>query len=580
MLNADIATLDAPFRSLSAFSFSASDLRIHAREEAGLLNKIKTHRPRLRSEWLSILTTVYLLFFLNATFWDKSFLYLKGQGFALVALAIGLLAAFVALTVTFSAKYLIKPALIFMVLASVASAWFMDRFSVIIDTEMIRNALETNRAEAGHLITGAFVLHIILFGVLPSLFIAWVEVIHRAILKKVMVNLVIIVPSLLVFAGAGLSNGGTFIFSTREHRDWFRTLNPIFPVGSAASFLVDQSREQSIILQPIGTDAKVADALPSADRRPRVTIVVVGETARAQNFQLGGYARETNPELTKRDIIYFKDTSSCGTATAVSVPCMFSVYDRKDYSHAKALATENLVDVLSHAGIKTEWWDNNTGDKHVADRIKKTDLFKSNDLRFCDGGECLDQILVDGLDAWLDKVNGDAVLVLHQLGNHGPAYYLRYPEEFRKFMPDCRSADFDTCTPETITNAYDNGLLYTDHILAEVIDTLSAHGDRLDTAMIYMSDHGESLGENGLYPHGAPYMFAPTQQTHVPFVLWISPGLQQSTRIEKPCLAAKADVPHSHDNLFHSVLGLMQVKTQVHDPALDIFAACRDGVSS
>ncbi|PLU32699.1 phosphoethanolamine transferase, partial [Sinorhizobium medicae] len=108
MLNADIATLDAPFRSLSAFSFSASDLRIHAREEAGLLNKIKTHRPRLRSEWLSILTTVYLLFFLNATFWDKSFLYLKGQGFALVALAIGLLAAFVALTVTFSAKYLIK----------------------------------------------------------------------------------------------------------------------------------------------------------------------------------------------------------------------------------------------------------------------------------------------------------------------------------------------------------------------------------------------------------------------------------------------------------------------------------------
>ncbi|PLU31433.1 phosphoethanolamine transferase, partial [Sinorhizobium medicae] len=173
-------------------------------------------------------------------------------------------------------------------------------------------------------------------------------------------------------------------------------------------------------------DAEVADALPSADRRPRVTIVVVGETARAQNFQLGGYARETNSELKRRDIIYFKDTSSCGTATAVSVPCMFSVYGRKDYSHAKALATENLVDVLRRAGIKTEWWDNNTGDKHVADRIKKTDLFKSNDLRFCDGGECLDQILVDGLDAWLDKVNGDAVLVLHQLGNHGPAYYLRY----------------------------------------------------------------------------------------------------------------------------------------------------------
>ncbi|WP_245408059.1 phosphoethanolamine--lipid A transferase [Rhizobium sp. TH135] len=553
---------------------------MHARKEAGLSKTLLKFRPRLRSEWLSILTAVYLLFFMNGTFWGKSFHYLQGQGFALVALAVGLLAAFVALTVTVSAKYLIKPALILMVITSVASAWFMDRFGVIIDTEMIRNAAETNAAEAGHLMTGAFVLHIGLFGILPSLLIAWVEVVHRPILKKLMVNLMIIAPSLLIFAGAGLSNSGTFIFSTREHRDWIRTLNPIFPVGSATSFLIGRSREQAIVLQPIGTDAMVADALPAAGRRPRVTIIVVGETARAQNFQLGGYERPTNPQLSKRDITYFSDTSSCGTATAVSVPCMFSVYGRRDYSHAKALATEDLMDVLTHAGIKTEWWDNNTGDKHVADRIQKTDFFKSNDPRFCHGGECLDQILVDGLDAWLDKVDGDAVLVLHQLGNHGPAYYLRYPEEFRKFVPDCRSADFDACTPETIRNAYDNALLYTDHILSEVIDKLSAHAKTLDTAMIYMSDHGESLGENGLYLHGAPYMFAPTEQTHVPFVLWTSPDLRQSTGIDKPCLTSKAASPHSHDNLFHSVLGLMQVKTTVYDPALDIFAACRSGVSS
>lgn len=537
-------------------------------------------KPRMRSEWLSILTAVYLLFFMNGTFWDKSSVYLDGHVFALVALGIGLMAAFVALMVTFSAKYLIKPAIIFLVLAGVASGWFMDRYGVIIDSEMIRNAMETNRAEAGHLITGAFILHMLLFGLLPSLFVAWVEVVHRPILKKVAVNLMIILLCLLIFALAGLSNSGTFIFSTRQHRDWFRTLNPIIPVGSAAAFLIGQTREQNIVVQPLGTDAKVVKDVPAVHRKPRATIVVVGETARATNFQLGGYARETNPELSRRDIVYFDDTSSCGTATAVSVPCMFSVYGRKDYSHAKALATENLMDVLKHAGVKTVWWDNNTGDKHVADRIQKTEFFKSNDTRFCSGGECLDQILVDGLDAWLDKVDGDAVLVLHQLGNHGPAYYLRYPEEFRKFLPDCRSVDFDTCTPETIANAYDNALLYTDHILSEVIDKLGAHGDRLDTAMIYMSDHGESLGENGLYLHGAPYMFAPKEQTHVPFVLWTSPGLLQSTAIDKPCLSAKADAPHSHANLFHSVLGLMQVTTEVYDPALDIFAACRNGVSS
>ncbi len=537
-------------------------------------------RPRMRSEWLCILTAVYLLIFMNGTFWDKSSVFLKGDALALFALGTGLLAGFIALTVTFSAKYVIKPVLIVVLLASVGGAWFMDRFGVIIDGEMIRNAMETNQAEAGHLITSAFILHMVLFGLLPALFIVLVDIVHRPILKKVAVNLMIILSCLVVFGLAGLSNSGSFIFNIREHRDWFRTLNPVFPMASAAGYFIGESKEQAIIVQPLGADAKVADDLIAGRRKPRVTVVVVGETARAQNFQLGGYARETNPELSKRDIVYFNNTSSCGTATAVSVPCMFSVYGRNDYSHAKALATEDLVDVLSHAGIKTEWWDNNTGDKHVADRIKKTELFKSNDPRFCDGGECLDQILVDGLDAWLEKIDGDAVLVLHQLGNHGPAYYLRYPEAYRKFMPDCRSVDFDTCTPETIANAYDNALLYTDHILSEVIDKLGTHGDRLDTAMIYMSDHGESLGENGLYLHGAPYMFAPTQQTHVPFVLWMSPGLRQSSGIDTSCLASGADAPHSHDNLFHSVLGLMQVETEVRDPALDIFSACRTGASS
>jgi lipid A ethanolaminephosphotransferase len=534
----------------------------------------------MRSEWLSILAAVYLLFFMNVTFWNKSVVILKGDMPALIALGIGLLTAFIALTVTFSAKYAIKPALIILIMSSVAAAWFMDRFGVIIDKEMIRNAMETNKAEAGHLITSAFILHMVLYGLLPSLFIAATDIVHRPILKKVGVNLMIILPCLIAFGLAGLSNSGTFIFNSREHREWFRTLNPIFPILSTAGYFIGQSKEQNIVVQPLGADARVVDGVAAGQRKPRVTIVVVGETARAANFQLGGYPRETNPELSKRDILYFSDTSSCGTATAVSVPCMFSVYGREEYSHAKALATENLMDVLAHAGIMTEWWDNNTGDKSVADRTKKTEFFNSNDPRYCSGGECLDQIMVDGLDAWLDKVNGDAVLVLHQLGNHGPAYYLRYPEEFRKFTPDCRSVDFDSCTPETITNAYDNALLYTDHILSEVIDKLDARGQRLDTAMIYMSDHGESLGENGLYLHGAPYMFAPKEQTHVPFVLWTSPGLRQSTGIDVPCLSNNTDAPHSHDNLFHSVLGLMQAKTDVYNPELDIFAACRNGVSS
>lgn len=545
-----------------------------------MLKTLVTLRPSLRSEWLSIAVAAYLLIFMNATFWQKSVDDLGGQHFALAALGLGLLSGFIALLVAFSAKYVIKPFLILMILSSTIAAWFMDRFGVIIDREMIRNAIETNSAEAGHLLTSAFVLHVLLFGVLPSILIARTRVLHRPILKKIGVNLLVAVACLFTLTGSALTSSGTFIFAIRQHRDWFRTLNPIFPIASATGFALKATAEQNVVIEPLGTDARVEDGLAGGNRRPRVLIVVLGETARAQNFQLAGYRRETNPQLAKQDVISFKDTSSCGTTTAVSVPCMFSVYEHSDYSHLKGLSTETLMDVLAHAGIRAEWWDNNTGDKKVAARIPKKELFKSADTRYCTHGECLDDILLDGLDGWLDAVGTDAVLVLHQLGNHGPAYYLRYPEAYRKFVPDCRTVEFDDCTPQMIVNAYDNALLYTDHIVSSVIDKLRAREARLDGAMIYISDHGESLGENGLYLHGAPYMLAPEVQTKVPFVLWTAPRFGQSIGLDKDCLVKQAGSPHSHDNLFHSVLGMMNVTTKVHDPGLDIFAGCRRGMSS
>lgn len=536
---------------------------------------IATLRPRIRSEVLSAVVAAYLLFGLNATFWQKSLAYLDGQYPALAALALGLLSGFIALCVAFSTKYLIKPFLILLILSSATASWSMDRFGVIIDREMIRNGVETNSAEVSHLITPGLIFYLLFFGVLPSLLVIWVRVRHRPILNKVGINLLVIVPCVMALGGSALVGSRPFLFNSRQHQDWFRTLNPIFPVASAIDFALRATAERNIVLQPLGTDARVTDALPSAERRPRATVLIVGETARAQNFQLDGYQRPTNPELSKRDVTYFKDTSSCGTATAVSVPCMFSVYGRADYTHSKALATETLMDVLSHAGIKVEWWDNNTGDKNVAARIARKELFKSQDPRFCKDGECLDDILLADLDHWLDALQSDAVLVLHQLGNHGPAYYLRYPESYRKFLPDCRTVEFRDCSNEMIVNAYDNALLYTDHIIASVIDKLEARQDRLDSAVIYMSDHGESLGESGLYLHGAPYMVAPEVQTRIPFVFWTNGHFENPLGLNKTCLAETAGLPRSHDNLFHTVLGMMNVSTDVYDPQLDILAGCR-----
>ena len=539
------------------------------------LRKLETLRPTIRSEVLSAGVAVYLLFVMNGTFWQKSANYLDGQPLALTALALGLVAGFIALCLAFSTKYVIKPFLILLILTSALASWAMDRFGVIVDREMIRNGVETNSAEAAHLMTSGLLLYLLLFGLLPSLLVIWVRVRHRPILSKVGMNLLVIVPCVIVLAGSAMVGSRPFLFNSRQHQDWFRTLNPIFPIASAIDFAFRATEEQSIVLQPLGTDAKVADALPSAGRNPRVTVIVVGETARAQNFQLSGYPRTTNPELSKRDIIYFNNTSSCGTATAVSVPCMFSVYDHAAYTHSKALGTETLMDVLAHAGIKVEWWDNNTGDKNVAERVPRRELFKSQDPRFCKDGECLDDILLADLDQWLDGLKTDTVLVLHQLGDHGPAYYLRYPEHYRKFMPDCRTVEFRDCSNEMIVNAYDNALLYTDHIIASVIDKLEARQDRLDTAMIYMSDHGESLGENGLYLHGAPYMLAPAVQTRIPFVFWTSGHFDSSIGLNRACLAETAGAPRSHDNLFHTVLGMMNVRTKVYDQGLDILAGCR-----
>jgi lipid A ethanolaminephosphotransferase len=529
-------------------------------------------RPQVGSVTVSIVTALYILTVLNQTFWGKADDYLSGQTTALVVLAIGLGAAYIALCVSISVRYLTKPLLMMFILAAAASGWFMDRFGVIVDTEMIRNASDTSGPEAGHLITPAFVSHMLLFGILPCLILIWIKISHRHFFKKVGYNLAVILPCLLVFFGAAYSQAGTFAFAIRQHRDWFYTLNPLFPIGSTVKFAMGSSKELGVVVQPRGEDARVADSGTKTPRKPRVTIIVVGETARAESFQLGGYERATNPELSKEDIIYFKQTTSCGTATAVSVPCMFSGLGHSEYSHAKGLASENLMDVLTHAGIRAEWWDNNTGSKNVADRIPYKQLFQSQDPRFCDSGECKDEILLDQLDNWLNAVDHDAVLVLHQLGSHGPAYYARYPDAFRTFQPDCRSSEFSACHRLDIINAYDNSILYTDHVLATIIHKLKAQEARLAPAMLYMSDHGESLGEKGLFLHGAPWVVAPSQQTHIPFVLWL--GEEAQAKTARVCWAVQSNEPQSHDNLFHTVLGLMNVTTKVRDRTKDLFATC------
>jgi Predicted membrane-associated, metal-dependent hydrolase len=312
-----------------------------------------------------------------------------------------------------------------------------------------------------------------------------------------------------------------------------------------------------------------------------VLVLVIGETARAANFSLLGYARETNPELAKASVIAFSNVTSCGTSTEVSVPCMFSPWGRGNYDERRIRNSEGLLDVLAHAGYVVKWLDNQSGCKDVCKGagVEYEKMAPASAPDLCDATECHDEILVRRLASELKQVNRNTVFVLHMMGNHGPAYFQRYPAAFRRFLPDCATAELRKCSREEVVNAYDNAILYTDHVLAQLIGTLTQEPRHLDSAMIYVSDHGESLGEHGLYLHGIPYAIAPDLQTHVPMVVWVSRQVVASGDVDESCLRHKSQAALSHDNLFHSALGFLDVQTQAYQPALDIFDGCRGGVT-
>jgi lipid A ethanolaminephosphotransferase len=346
-------------------------------------------------------------------------------------------------------------------------------------------------------------------------------------------------------------------------------------LGASFGYLNEQLVSAQRPFVAIGEDARRGQGWANHTRKS-LTVLVVGESARAENFGILGYGRDTTPNLSKENgLIAFTDVHSCGTETAVSVPCMFSNMGRKDYSATKAKNEEGLLDVLKHAGLSVIWRDNQSGCKGTCDRVTLQDVSNLKDPVLCANSECRDEILLQGLQGFIEHLDQDTVLVLHQMGSHGPEYFKRYPKAFEKFTPVCQSNALNDCSRESIVNGYDNTLLYTDHVLSSLIDILRTHQASVDTAMVYLSDHGESLGEYNLFLHGTPYLLAPDQQKHVPMLIWLSDTYKESFAVNTGCLQEKRNATLSQDNLFHSMLGLLQVTTQVYNPSLDIFAGCR-----
>jgi lipid A ethanolaminephosphotransferase len=533
----------------------------------------KIGRPRLGPLALNAGVATFIMAACNRTFWSVGADIFAGNALDLVVFGGAIWGLTLLIVSLFGPGRLQKPVLVFMLILSAITSYYMDTFGTVIDREMIQNAMTTTVTEAKHLVTRDFLIHVVLFGVLPALVVLWVQIVRRGPVRTAAAWVGTVAMAFALFVGLLLTDFKTYSAVLREQKQLAMSYQPGAPLSGTFRYVKMVMRSQNTEVAALGLDA-VKGPIAVSGRKPMLTVLVAGETARAQSFGLNGYERDTTPELAARNVINFSDVSSCGTATAVSLPCMFSNFTRSNYSHERGLATENLLDVLHHAGVAVQWWDNNTGDKGIAARVEMTSVTNSADPVFCAKGECEDAIFLDRLDQLAATITEDTVVVIHQIGSHGPAYYLRYPEGFEPFAPACQSAEFAKCSVEEIRNAYDNTIAYTDRVLGQMIDILAA-SDRVDGALLYISDHGESLGEGGLFLHGAPYFVAPETQTQVPMVMWLSQDFKKASAIDEACIRARAEQPLSQDNLFHTVLGLMDIRTSVRDEELNLLAGCR-----
>lgn len=561
-------------RRSSSF-FSAAEI------SCGFLERLRAVvrvRPEISVEACVLIACIGFVLFYNVPFWrallggrslsDATTWLLASCLFIAIALV-----HFVALSVVCN-RWTTKPILAALFTVNAFAAPFMLSYGVHLDQTMIRNIVRTDVAEAAEYLGVALVASVIVIAAIPLLLLSRVRLRRLPLGRAVSRRVVFTTLALLAAVGVLLPVMQDFapLMRTEPHLRYLITPGN-YLYSSAKEFARRVQSPAEGRTHFVARDLHAAGT--SRDHKPVLFVLVIGETARGDNFSLNGYSRITNPRLSKLSLVNFKEVASCGTATEVSLPCMLSARGRAGYSDDIAEREDGLIQVLAHSGYRVRWYDNNSGCKGTCDGDGievRAATSEAKDL--CVNGRCLDEVLLRALRNIDELGSRNTFIVLHQLGNHGPAYYQRYPQSFKRFVPTCDTAELRACTAEQITNTYDNAILYTDYILAEVIAWLQSRSDDFNAAMLYVADHGESLGERGLYLHGLPYAIAPHVQTHVPMLMWMSDAFRSDFDVDTDCLRLQAEQELSHDNLFHSVLGLLSVETPKYEPSRDVLSKC------
>ncbi|EML2246978.1 phosphoethanolamine transferase EptA [Klebsiella aerogenes] len=541
---------------------------------------ISLRRPVLSRTAYLTLFACYIGIFLNLAFYRQVFPLLPVNNLHnwLVFLSMPIVAISVMNIITTLASFLKLDRVVIslFILLSASAQYFIWTFGVVIDRSMIANIFDTTPAESFALLSTQMVIVLGLSGLLMVLVAWWIKVRRPASFWRgtAMRLLNIAVSALLIVLVAALFYKD-YASVFRNNKELVKSLSPSNSIVALNSWYA-HNRMDNLPLVKIGEDAKQKAVMHNGARK-NLTIVVLGETSRAENFSLGGYDRETNPRLKQDDVVYFPKTTSCGTATAVSVPCMFSNMPRAHYDEELAHHQEGVLDILQRAGVQVLWNDNDGGCKGACDRVPHQNVTNLNLSGECIDGECYDDVLFHNLDSYIDNLQQDGIIVLHTIGSHGPTYYNRYPAEFKKFTPTCDTNEIQSCTQQQLTNTYDNTILYVDYVVDKAIKLLQSKQDKFTTSLVYLSDHGESLGEDGVYLHGLPYSIAPDTQKHVPMLLWLSPDYQQRYGVSSQCLQQQAKTnDYSQDNLFSTLLGLLGVDTREYQAKDDLLTPCRE----
>jgi len=457
-------------------------------------------------------------------------------------------------------RYLLKPLIIILFFISAINYYFLNVLGIIINEDIMQSTIdsfkESNWGEINDLLTFKYFIYLFFLGFLPSLLLYFIKIEYPNFKKEITIRLISSILLISITLGLIYANYKNISFISRGTKELKEHVVPHYLLSNIKDYY-DLKRDAN--RKFLKLKSKAVQLFPE-DKM--IGVIVIGETARADRFSLNGHDKQTNPLLEKQNIINFSEAYSCGTITVVSVPCMFTLHKYNDYNSHEAEYEANVLDLIKSSGTEVIWIENNSSCKHVCDRIKTIDYVNKGTEDYVGYG-VHDEIVLKGLKKVLtENKEKKLLIVLHSMGSHGPAYYNRYPNNFEKFKPTCKANDPLGCNAEELNNTFDNTIVYTDYIISSAIDILKEE-NQSQNFLIYASDHGESLGENGIYLHGAPMSIAPKEQIHIPALLWSSENLKEKRKQIKKNYPASNQIESkiTHEYLPHTLLDFLNLKT-------------------